>query len=110
MKYYGIFRFTARAWQHKEHLLAMIYYEFIKKDGHNSDFIALNKTKLANSRKDEHLKGILSSWKNWYKEDRKTARCQTFSTKFIIHECNENGFWIPTKKELNQAKAFIENN
>ena len=108
MKYYGVFRFTARAWQHKENLLGQIYYEFIKRDGHNSDFIAMNQTKLANSRSDKNLKEYLQSWKEWYKVDRQTARCQTFSTKFMIHECDKNGIWIPTKKELEDARKLCE--
>lgn len=106
MKYYGIFRFTARTWQHKEHLLASIYYNFIKGEK-NEDFKALNKDQLARSRYDENLKGILTSWREWYKYDRQTSRCQTFSTKFMIHECDEHGVWIPTKKELKDAEAFV---
>lgn len=109
MKYYGVYRFTAKAWAHKEHLLSMIYYEFIKNDQNSSDFVAMNKTQLANSRKDENLKAFLQSWRGWYKYDRQTARCHIFSTKFMIHECDKDGVWIPTKKELEDAKNFMEN-
>lgn len=110
MKYYGVFHFTARGgtWGHKNALLSRIYYEFIKKDDHCSDFDAMNKSQLANSRQDENLKAFLNSWKEWYKYDRQTSRCQMFSTKYMIHECDENGYWIPTKKELEEAEKFME--
>ena len=107
-KYYGVFKFTAKSWQHKEDLLWRIYNTFIK-NTKPFQLVAMNKTQLANSRDDSGLKLYLQSWKDKYREERKTSLCHTYSTKYLIHECDENGIWKPTKKELKEAEEMWEN-
>ena len=111
MKYYGVFHFTAQSWAHKEHLLGLIYYGLIKNDdSRNHELIAMNKNNLAKSRSDERLKQFAANWRNWYNEDRKRSLCHMFSSRYVIHQCDENGLYIPSKKEIADAIALYEKN
>ena len=113
MKYYGLFSFCARGGDHKNFILRLIYDNFVKpNDTHiNLDLIAMNKTQLAHSRSDERLKQFAAGWRNWYHEDRKRSLCHMFSTKYIIHRCDENGLYIPSKKEIAEAiELYSKNN
>ena len=112
MKYFGLFSFCAREGYHKSFILRLIYDNFVKHNESliNHDLIAINKTQLANSRSDERLKQFAASWRNWYHEDRKRSLCHMFSTKYIIHRCDENGLYIPSKKEITEAIELYSKN
>lgn len=107
MKYYGVFHFTAKVGSHKEHILSDIYFKFIKGENQH-ELEALNKTRLATSRSDENLKMFLTSWRDKYKQERALSLSHIYSTKYLIHECDENGIWKPTKMELEEAKYLYK--
>ena len=104
-KYYGVFKFTAKSYEHKEHFLWCIHQLFVKKDICYS-LEAMNKKQLANSKDDFGLKLFLQSWKDKYKSERRLSLSHTYSTKYVIHECDENGIWVAFKKEINDAKKM----
>ena len=100
MKYYGVFRFVAKKDEHKNEML----WKIICQEKHNQPIKSMNSVRqLATSRNDEALQSFISAWRTQARIDAKTSRCTIFKTKYIIHECDENGIFVPSKKELKEA-------
>jgi len=106
MKHFGVFRVTATYKAHHEALLYQIWL-----NEHKHEFKSMNSVRnLTTSRDDQFLKDYIQSWKMADKESRKTSRCTLYSNKYIIHECDENGVYLPSKKELKECMEMAELN
>ena len=66
--------------------------------------------KVYDDRSCNEIKCALISCRQAYAYDRKFSRCHRFKTVYFIHECDEHGWWVPNKKEIEAAKILIEKN
>ena len=105
---FGIFKFVAKYGDYKEDMMFKIAHEFILNDWEYDSLIAMNKTDLATTKTDEKLKWFAKNWRDHDREARKTSRVTYFTNKYIVHECDENGHFIPTKKELAEAQEWVK--
>ena len=56
----------------------------------------------------EKIMEAAKGWRIGYAYDRKFSRCHRFKTFCVVHECDGDGIWKPTKKELEEAEQFHE--
>lgn len=106
---YGIFKLTSRYSEHKQELLYRIFREFlIQTPDRASCMMALGSgSGLAESKDDLTLKSSLHAWKEYQKQQSTLSRSHFYSTKYFIHQCDENGKFLPSKRELKQALEAV---
>lgn len=101
---YGIFRICAKYKKHKEEFLYGIFLRFcLASEEHIHSLIAHNAKNLAADKNDLGLKSFLYACRDYQKQQSRLSLSHTFTTKYIIHKCDENGLVIPSKKELEDA-------
>ena len=106
---YGIFKLTAKYSEHKAELLYRIFREFLIQTPDNAYCMkALGSSSgLAESKNDMILKSSLFAWKERQKYEDALSRSHVYSTKYFIHQCDENGKFLPSKRELKQALEVV---
>lgn len=109
-RFWGLYKFTVEGRRTlKKEIGREIYRYFCKKDSESIDaffLTALDKI-MTSDLKDETFKNVCRSWRLWQKKDEALSRSHRFTTIFVVHKCDANGLWIPTKEEL--ANAVKEN-
>ncbi len=109
-KFWGLYKFTVKGRRAlKKEIGREIYRYFCKKDPDPIDafFLTAYEKIMTSDLKDESFKTVCRSWRMLQKRDEALSRSHRFTTIFVVHKCDANGLWIPTKDEL--ANAVKEN-
>lgn len=106
-KYYGVFDVCYDSW-HKETF------------DRNKTWIAVRAiedprgtlsdksiSKVCTDRSCDEIKCSLISYRQQYKYDDQYRRCHRFRTKYFVHECDKDGFFLPNKREIQAAQELI---
>lgn len=107
-KFWGLYKFTVKSRQIlKKEIGREIYNYFCKKDSDPFDafFLTAYQKTMTSDLKDETFKTICQNWRTLQKKDEALSRSHRFTTIFVVHKCDANGLWIPTKKEIENAMA-----
>ena len=104
-KHYGVFGICVRGYHasnFRNQILSCICHLYFFETPHGS----LNADRVFTD-KDEAAQWARSS-REHYAWSSKYSRSKEWSTRFFVHECREDGQWLPTKKDISDAVAYAK--
>ena len=107
-KFWGLYKFTVEGRRTlKREIGREIYNYFCKKDAQPIDafFLTAYNKLMTSNPKDPQFRNVYYAWKQAQKRDEALSRSHRFTTIFVVHRCDANGLWIPTKEEIANAIA-----
>ena len=105
-KYYGIFDACYDTYQ-KDGLARAKTWIAVRAIETPHEFFTERSGHVYKDRSCDAIKCEVIGMRQVYANDRKRSRCHRFKTQFFIHECDEEGWFLPTKKETEAAKQLI---
>jgi hypothetical protein len=107
MKKYGMFTicYDTSKWKPAQYKKLQIWTQFCT-DHEPGAVTQLQTSDISDDK--EKMKDGARGWRLNYAYDRKFSRCHRFKTFCVIHECDDDGLWKPTTREIEEAKLFHE--